>query len=111
MRNAGSTGAFSRLGKGAVIHPFEKWLYYDCAMKLRSQPQWPRSFDFLRSLTLSLTPEGAFQAVRVLKPGTAEQEGDFEVLFEGSREQCMAVMEDIVRRDMQRVRSGSGKDA
>jgi hypothetical protein len=68
-------------------------------MKLRSQAPWPKSFDFLHSLTLNCTPEGMFQAVRVLKPGTPEEGGEFEVMFEGSESQCRAYMERVVNQD------------
>jgi len=48
-------------------------------MKLRSQPLYPISFSVVHNLVLNLTPEGQFQAVRVLKPGLPK-EGDFEVV-------------------------------
>jgi hypothetical protein len=67
-------------------------------MKLRSQPLYPLSFDVLPNLTLNLTPEGQFQAVRVLKPGLPE-EGDFEVLLEGTQADCGAFMQRLVGAD------------
>ena len=48
-------------------------------MKLRSQPLYPISFSVVHNLVLNLTPEGQFQAVRVVRPGKPDQ-GDFEVL-------------------------------
>jgi len=44
---------------------------------------------------LNLTPEGQFQAVRVVRPGKPD-EGDFEVLFEGSKEKCLAFLRKLV---------------
>jgi hypothetical protein len=62
--------------------------------KIRSQPLYPISFSVHHNLTLNLTPEGQFQAVRVLKPGLPD-EGEFEVLFEGSKEDCVRFMQKI----------------
>jgi hypothetical protein len=59
--------------------------------KIRSQPLYPISFSVRHNLTLNLTPEGQFQAVRVLKPGLPD-EGEFEVLFEGSEDDCVRLM-------------------
>ena len=62
-------------------------------MTLRSQPLYPISFSVVHNLVL--TPEGQFQAVRVVRPGKPD-EGDFEVLFEGSKEKCLAFLRKLV---------------
>jgi hypothetical protein len=67
-------------------------------MKLRSLPLYPVSFSVLHNLTLNLTPEGQFQAVRVLKPGKPD-EGEFEVLHEGSQADCVTYMRDLVAKE------------
>ncbi|HZE27235.1 MAG TPA: hypothetical protein VE083_07605 [Terriglobales bacterium] len=64
-------------------------------MKLRSQRFTPISFSVVHNLVLNLTPEGQFQAVRVVRPGKPD-EGDFEVLFEGSKEKCLAFLRKLV---------------
>ena len=64
-------------------------------MKLRSQPLYPISFSVFDNLVLNLTPDGQFQAVRVIRPGKPD-EGDFEVLFEGSKEKCLAFLRKLV---------------
>lgn len=64
-------------------------------MKLRSQPPYPISFSVVHNLVLNLTPEGQFQAVRVVRPGKPDQ-GDFEALFEGSKEKCLAFLRKLV---------------
>jgi hypothetical protein len=76
-------------------------------MKLRSLSPWPKSYDWLHGLTLNRTPEGQFQAVRVLKPGKPE-EGEFEVMFEGTHDDCRAYLRNVVRQD--RERQGSDDD-
>jgi hypothetical protein len=73
-------------------------------MKLRSLSPWPKSYDWLHSLTLNLTPDGRFQAVRILKPGSPE-EGEFEILFEGSQDECVAHMKNVVNQDRESQRS------
>jgi hypothetical protein len=71
-------------------------------MKLRSWLPWPKSYDWLHSLILNLTPEGSFQAVRRLR---RQQENDeFEILFEGSHDQCIAYMKNTVKQDRESQR-------
>jgi hypothetical protein len=74
-------------------------------MILRSQPNWPKSFDFLRSLTMNLTPEGTYQAVHVLRPETLPGDEQFEVLFEGSHTQCTKFLESVVRQALDREKT------
>jgi hypothetical protein len=94
--------------------PVEKFLFcrniseivllYSRSMKLRSLSPWPKSYDWLHNLTLNLTPEGKFQAIRVLTPGHLE-DGKFEVMFEGSQDECVAYMKNVVKRDRESDRS------
>jgi hypothetical protein len=56
---------------------------------------YPVSISVIHNLTLNLTPEGQFQAVRVLKPGKPD-EGEFEVLHEGSQAECVAFMRKLM---------------
>lgn len=70
-------------------------------MKLRSQPLYPvtkAAKGFPTNMVLNLTPDGKFQIARVLKPG-GPTEGEFEILFEGSEEECEKFWRDQVRKD------------
>jgi hypothetical protein len=79
-------------------------LLYSRIMKLRSLSSWPKSYDWLHNLTLNLTPEGKFQAIRILTPGQLE-DGKFEVMYEGSQDECVAYMKDVVKQDRESQRS------
>lgn len=59
-------------------------------MKLQSADGYPVSIfakGIPTNLVRNLTPEGKYQIARVLKPGKPT-EGDFEILFEGSQQEC-----------------------
>ena len=69
-------------------------------MKLQSVPLYPIS-RFAKgiptNLITNLTPEGKYQIARVLKPG-GPTDGDFEILFEGSAQEC----EDFLRQQVEK---------
>lgn len=70
-------------------------------MKIRSAPLFPVN-KFANGIptnfSLNMTPEGQFQAVRVLKPGLPD-EGDFEILFEGTQEACEAFIRAQIHKE------------
>lgn len=54
-------------------------------------------------MVLNLTPDGRFQIARVLKPG-GPTEGEFEILFEGSEQDCMGFWREQVRKELPGLR-------
>ncbi len=70
-------------------------------MKIQSQPGYPITISakgIATNLAKNLTPNGAWQIVRILKPG-GPTEGDFEILFEGSERDCDDFLQKQVSRD------------
>jgi hypothetical protein len=58
-------------------------------------------------LALNRTPEGKFQAIRILTPGRLT-DGKFEIMFEGSQDECVAYLQKVVMQDRQQQRSLEG---
>jgi hypothetical protein len=70
-------------------------------VKLKSVPPYPSNIaanGIPTNLVWNLTPEGTFQIARVLVPGGAA-ENDFELLFEGSKEQCDVFLHQQIEKD------------
>jgi len=70
-------------------------------VKLQSQPLYPLNKavrGIPTNMVLNLTPDGKFQVARVLNPGLPT-EGEFEILFEGSEQECESFWRDQVRKD------------
>jgi hypothetical protein len=70
-------------------------------MKLQSSPPYPSNISangIPTNLVWNLTPSGSFQIARVLKPG-GPAENDFELLFEGSKEQCNSFLHQQIEKE------------
>ncbi len=69
-------------------------------MKLESKATYPvhkTANGIPTNMVLNQTPAGMFQIARVLRGGGAD-EADFEVLFEGTREDCENFWREQVRK-------------
>ena len=69
-------------------------------MKLASAPTYPITYSpgMATNMVLNLTPDGKYQAARVLNPG-ASSEADFEVLFEGTLQECDAALQNMTHQE------------
>lgn len=68
-------------------------------MKLESAPLWPKNFfakGIPTSLVTNCTPSGVYEVARVLSPG-GPTEGDFQILFSGTQQQC----DDFLRQQVE----------
>ncbi len=73
----------------------------ETTMKIQSQPRYPITTSangIPTNLAKNLTPNGAWQIVRILKPG-GPTEGDFEILFEDSERDCEGFWREQVGKD------------
>ena len=72
-------------------------------MKLVSAPPYPEQVyanNFPTNLVRNQTPSGEWQIVRVRVPiAGGPAENDFELLFEGSREQCEGFLHQQIGQD------------
>ena len=96
---------FSAAVRGVTAARYAQGANKEISMKLQSVPPYPITVlvkAIPTNLARNLTPEGRYQIVRVLKPG-APTEGDFEILFQGSKREC----EDFLRRQVQKEFPGS----